>query len=83
MVNRYKEQSLNFPIISVSYLQEILEKFEDSISLYYIYNADNIIVIDDGEIKEMGTHDELMEKNGVYARLCAIQFQSLPGNNGA
>ena len=34
-----------------------------------IRNADRIILIDDGVIAEEGTHEELMEKNGQYARL--------------
>ena len=31
-----------------------------------IKHADNIIVIQDGEIEEQGSHDELMRKNGLY-----------------
>ena len=38
-----------------------------------IKNADLICVLVEGEIDEMGTHDELMEKNGVYAVLCRSQ----------
>ena len=34
-----------------------------------IRDADRIILIDDGEIREEGTHQELMEKNGQYAQL--------------
>ncbi len=34
-----------------------------------IENADRIIVFDQGEIVEMGTHSELLEKNNIYARL--------------
>ncbi len=40
-----------------------------------IHNADRIIVIDQGCIAEQGTHAELMEKNGIYAKL--IEMQSL------
>ena len=34
-----------------------------------IRNADSIILIDDGEIRESGTHEELMAANGQYAQL--------------
>ncbi|MCE3232931.1 MAG: transporter [Rickettsiaceae bacterium] len=34
-----------------------------------IQKADRIVVIDNGTIKEIGSHDELIEKKGVYARL--------------
>ena len=40
-----------------------------------IHNADRIIVIDSGRIAEQGTHAELMELNGIYAKL--IEMQSL------
>ena len=40
-----------------------------------IHNADRIIVIDAGRIAEQGTHSELMERNGIYAKL--IEMQSL------
>ncbi len=34
-----------------------------------IQNADNILVLEDGEVAEYGSHDELMEKQGIYAKL--------------
>ena len=40
-----------------------------------IKNADEIAVISKGEIIEQGTHDKLMEKNGVYASLYQLQFR--------
>ena len=40
-----------------------------------IRKASKIIVIDKGEIKEMGTHDELLKNNGFYARLYEMQFE--------
>ena len=38
-----------------------------------IRNADCILVLERGEIKERGTHDELYAKGGIYRRLCDIQ----------
>lgn len=39
-----------------------------------IQKADKIVVLDLGEIKEIGTHTELLEKNGFYKKLYDMQF---------
>ena len=39
-------------------------------------NADKIIVIDNGVVAEDGTHQELLELDGLYARLHRLQFQT-------
>jgi ATP-binding cassette subfamily B protein len=39
-----------------------------------IRKADMIMVLDKGEIREMGNHDELLAKNGFYAGLYQMQF---------
>jgi ATP-binding cassette subfamily B protein len=38
-----------------------------------IRNADRILVLENGALVEDGTHEALLEKNGVYARLWAVQ----------
>ena len=40
-----------------------------------IQKCDKIIVMNKGEIKEMGTHQELLEKNGLYYRLYQLQYK--------
>jgi ATP-binding cassette subfamily B multidrug efflux pump len=40
-----------------------------------IQKADKIIVMDKGEIVEMGNHQELLKKNGQYKRLFDLQFK--------
>jgi subfamily B ATP-binding cassette protein MsbA len=46
-----------------------------------IENADMILVIDRGRIVERGSHRELIEKNGAYARLHQMQFKEHPEKN--
>ena len=40
-----------------------------------IQNADLILVVDHGDVVEMGTHETLMEKKGFYYQLYAAQFE--------
>ncbi|MEK7806599.1 MAG: hypothetical protein AAB528_02600, partial [Chloroflexota bacterium] len=54
-----------------------------------IRNADNIAVLDRGCVVELGKHEELLARNGVYARLYAINYglnstgQVIPEGNTA
>ncbi len=41
-----------------------------------IQNADNILVLDHGDIVEQGTHDDLMARGGFYKKLYQAQFES-------
>lgn len=40
-----------------------------------IQNADKIIVMHKGEIKETGNHQELLAKKGIYYKLYQLQFK--------
>lgn len=41
-----------------------------------VENADRIIVLENGQIAESGTHDELLGRNGLYASLHRMQFSN-------
>lgn len=40
-----------------------------------VRNADQILVMDHGKIAEAGTHEQLLEQNGIYSRLISAQCQ--------
>lgn len=40
-----------------------------------VRNADKIIVMERGQVADQGTHDELLERGGIYADLYRLQFQ--------
>ena len=42
-----------------------------------ILHADKIVVMENGEIKEIGTHEELLRKRGIYTKLYETQFGKL------
>ena len=45
-----------------------------------IRKANRIIVLGKGELLEIGTHAELIAKNGHYAQLCRVQFPESMGS---
>lgn len=46
-----------------------------------IRNADLILVLNEGDIVEQGSHDELLAKNGFYSNLYRSQYEELEGAN--
>ncbi len=46
-----------------------------------VLSADQIVVMDSGRIKEIGTHSELLEKSGYYRRLYDHQFNRIQDEN--
>jgi subfamily B ATP-binding cassette protein MsbA len=48
-----------------------------------ILSADQIVVMEKGQIKEIGTHAELLDESGYYRRLYDLQFNRNPDEPGA
>ena len=57
-------------------LKEVAEKHTTLViahRLYTIIEADDIVVLDKGRVVEQGTHQELLEREGMYAHLWKLQ----------
>ena len=68
---------------SEKYIQQSLDElmkgrttFVVAHRLSTIIGADKIVVMKDGQIQEVGKHQELLDKKGLYAHLYSIQFAS-------
>ncbi len=68
-------------------VQDALDKLMDNRTTFVIahrlstiLHADKIVVMEDGEIKEIGKHEELLDKNGIYRKLYETQFGKIEDN---
>ncbi len=76
------DDSLSF--VDAKTEQEIQQAIEEAMKdrttfiiaqrLSTIKNADRILVLENGEMAEFGTHNELMAKGGIYKRIYETQF---------
>jgi ABC-type multidrug transport system fused ATPase/permease subunit len=67
-------------------VREALEKIAQGRTVFIIahrlssvWRADKIVVIEDGEIVQLGSHQDLVASNGVYRRLYSLQLDDHPG----
>ncbi len=74
------EATSNLDSYSESLIKKALQSLEKQKTLVIvahrlstIAHADQIVIVDQGRIKEIGTHEELLEKQGLYAELWKIQ----------
>ncbi|MEL7034453.1 MAG: ABC transporter ATP-binding protein [Cyanobacteria bacterium J06592_8] len=75
------EATANLDVMTEALIQEALERLLENRTaiiiahrLSTIRNVDKILVLKQGELVEFGTHEELMKKEGVYARLYRLQM---------
>ena len=47
-----------------------------------LMQADCILVLEDGQVAEMGSHEQLMQKNGIYRRIYEIQMSTQTDGSG-
>ncbi|ERT05723.1 ABC transporter family protein [Lyngbya aestuarii BL J] len=75
------EATANLDVMTEALIQEALERLLENRTaiiiahrLSTIRNVDKILVLKQGEIIEFGSHEELIERQGVYARLYQLQM---------
>lgn len=81
----FDEATSSLDAKSERFVQEAIEALLSGRTVFIIAHrlstvrhADKIVVLQDGAIAEMGTHDELMARDGLYQELMSIQSESEP-----
>lgn len=69
----FRERCLNFHQKSLLHVSKGRTTLIIAHRLSTVVSADQILVISDGEIKEQGTHQELLKLNGLYKEMWEIQ----------
>jgi ABC-type multidrug transport system fused ATPase/permease subunit len=63
---------------AISFLHHKITQVIIAHRLSTIMSADQIIVLDNGRIVGIGTHQELLQTSPIYKRLYTLQFQQQP-----
>jgi len=86
----FDESSLNVAATTEKNIQAELTRIAEGRTtlviahrLSTVMDADQILVLDGGRIIERGTHRELLERGGAYARMWALQQQEAAREQGA
>ncbi len=76
------EATSNVDTQTEAQIQEALERlvkgrttFAIAHRLSTLKNAHRLLILDEGKLAEIGTHDELIEQDGIYAKLCRMQTE--------
>ena len=76
------EATSNVDTETESQIQEALERlvkgrttFAIAHRLSTLKNSHRLLILDKGKLAEIGTHDELIEQDGIYAKLCRMQAE--------
>lgn len=76
----FDEATSALDLESEHYIQEALEKLAHNRTTFIVAHrlstitgADQIVVIEEGRVKEQGTHAELMKRQGSYYKLYSVQ----------